>query len=311
MVTERLFSDLQDNRRKLAGFGIDGVEHALIHSSGNINIPLQLQNKNITVLGHVRLLQSMLDQDTFQAIRAAKAEVREGLINSSMGWSVNEMGYIIGRHLSDSYQDLPLAFPALEGPQLRTTLVKGDDCLWYILELSEPLGAIVLLDAKFHDMVGNRSVITIVIEGQKYPIMIGFQFEGDGPQAAQFEVHDDPGDDFCLAPEDEIQGADISEREAPREGQQVGETQIVVRPASNDEVVVNGITSTANTYGVSIAGGTLTCFGRLLQHQRNLELQIITHAAQDALNSEIRTPKAPALPEPPSEILQEHSNHFF
>jgi hypothetical protein len=29
------------------------------------------------------------------------------------------------------------------------------------------------------------------------------------------------------------------------------------------------------------------------------------------LNSEIRTPKAPALPEPPSEILQEHSNHFF
>ena len=45
--------------------------------------------------------------------------------------------------------------------------------------------------------------------------------EGDGPQAAQFEVHDDPGDDFFLAPEDDIQGADISEREAPREGQQV------------------------------------------------------------------------------------------
>ena len=120
------------------------------------------------------------DQDTFQAIRAAKAEVREGFINSPIGWSVNEMGYIIGRHLSDSYQDPPLAFPALEGPQLRTTLVKGDDGLWYILELSEPLRAIAQLDAKFHDMVDNRSVITIVFEGEKYPIMMCFQFDGGG-----------------------------------------------------------------------------------------------------------------------------------
>lgn len=90
------------------------MEHALIHSSGNINIPAQLQNQSITVLGHVRLLQSMPDQDTFQAIRAAKAEVREGLINSPIGWTVTDMGYIIGRHLSDSYQDPSLAFPALE-----------------------------------------------------------------------------------------------------------------------------------------------------------------------------------------------------
>ena len=31
------------------GFGIDGVEQALVHSSGRINIPLQLQNKSMTV----------------------------------------------------------------------------------------------------------------------------------------------------------------------------------------------------------------------------------------------------------------------
>lgn len=35
----------------------------------------------------------------------------------------------------------------------------------------------------FHDMLGNRNVITTVTEGEKYPIMMGFQFEGEGPQA--------------------------------------------------------------------------------------------------------------------------------
>ena len=33
------------------GFGIDGVEQALVHSGGAINIPLQLQNKSMTAMG--------------------------------------------------------------------------------------------------------------------------------------------------------------------------------------------------------------------------------------------------------------------
>ena len=59
----------------------------------------------------------------------------------------------------------------------------GDDGLWYSLELTEPLNLIVQLDAKFHDMKGSRSVITIITEGEKSPNMMGFQFEGEGPQA--------------------------------------------------------------------------------------------------------------------------------
>ena len=112
------------------GFGIDGVEQALTHSNGSISIRLQMHNKNTGVLGHVRVLQALPEPDNFQAIRAVKTEVKEGLINNPIAWIVSDMGYIIGRHVSDCFQDSSLAFPALQPLQFRTTLVKGDDGLW-------------------------------------------------------------------------------------------------------------------------------------------------------------------------------------
>ena len=174
------------------GFGIDGVEQALTHSSGAINIPLQLQNKSMTVMGHVRVLQQMPEPVLPQVIRMVRAEVRQELIDSTIGWSMNSSGCVIGRHLSDSFQDPPLAFPMLQGPQRRTTLVKGDDGFWYILELCESLHGLIQPDAKFHEMDGNRSVITIVTEGEKPPALMGFHFEGEGPE--QLAVEDEPGD---------------------------------------------------------------------------------------------------------------------
>lgn len=103
------------------GFAIDGVEQALIHASGKINIPAQMQNKSMTILGHVRVLLSAPGQDQLQLVRAVRAEVMDGLINSLIGWTVSDMGYIVGRHLSDSFQDPSLAFSALQGPHYRNT----------------------------------------------------------------------------------------------------------------------------------------------------------------------------------------------
>ena len=129
------------------GFGIDGVEQGLTHSSGAINIPLQLQNKSMTVMVHARVSQQMPEPVLPQVIRMVCADVRQELVDSTIGWSVNSAGYIIGRHLSDSLQDPSLAFPMLQGPQRRTTLVKGDDGFWYILELCESLHALIQPDA--------------------------------------------------------------------------------------------------------------------------------------------------------------------
>eukprot|EP00435_Cladocopium_sp_Y103_P039736 s2263_g10.t1 len=272
------------------GFGIGGVEQSLVHRGG---------------------------AEEPKVIRAVQAEVQQELINSPIGWSVNNAGYIIGRHLSDHFQDPSLAFPALQGPQCRTTLVKLDDGSWCILALNEPLRSIIQLDSKFHDMDGMRSVITIVTEGEKPPGLMGFAFEEDGPTAGQIEPQVDPGDADLRAPDDDIQGVDIEgPSEVDVEGQAVGEAQIVVQPAKDDEIVVDGITlksgsslaalrAACSSYGISSSGGKVKCFSRLVNHQKNLELQTITHAAQDALNAQVRVPNAPASPEPPSEAAQD------
>ena len=107
----------------------------------------------MTVLGHIRVLQASPVQDDVQVVRAVCAEVMDELVNSPIGLGNQDTaGYIVGRHLSDSFQDPTLAFPALQGAQYRTTLVKGDDSKWYILELNEPLRAIVQMDCKFYDI---------------------------------------------------------------------------------------------------------------------------------------------------------------
>ena len=195
--------------------------------------------------------------------------------------------------------------------------MKGDDEKLYILELNEPLRAIIQLDSKFYDLEGMRSTITVVTEGEKQTALMGFHFEGESSDNQPFEAHEDPGEALVIAPDDEVQGIeiDVPVQHAP-EGRQVGDAHVVVRPARDDEIVVNGITLTAesslaslraacSTYGISQSGGKARCFSRLLNHQKNLELQTITHAAQDALNSGVRIPQAPTLAEPPSEALQD------
>ena len=66
------------------GFCIEGVEQALTHSAGAITIPLQMQNKSMTAMGHVRMLQQLPEPVLPQVIRTVRAEVRQGLVNSSI-----------------------------------------------------------------------------------------------------------------------------------------------------------------------------------------------------------------------------------
>ena len=271
----------------------------------------------MTVLGHVRVLQAATNQEVPQMVRMVRAEVDQALINSPIGWSANNSGYIVGRHLSDSFQDPSLAFPTLHSAQFRSTLVKGDDGLWYTLELNEPLRLIIQPDSKFRDMNGMRRTTAVVTEGEKLPGLMGFKFEGEGVGGEQFESKDDPGDEVLVAPEDEIQGAEIAAQDVGmHEGREVGEAHVVVRPARDDEVIVDGITLTSKSslaslragcrsYGISTSGSEVKYFGRLRNHQKSLELQTITHAAQDALNAEVRVPNGPSLPKPPNNAVQD------
>ena len=53
--------------------------------SGQVNIPLQMQNKSMTVLGHVRVLQAATNSDVPEMVRMVRAEVEQTLINSPIG----------------------------------------------------------------------------------------------------------------------------------------------------------------------------------------------------------------------------------
>ena len=75
--------------------------------SGQVNIPLQMQNKSMTVLGHVRVLQAATNSDVPEMVRMVRAEVETNVDQQphwTIGWSVNNSGYIVGRHFSDSFQ---------------------------------------------------------------------------------------------------------------------------------------------------------------------------------------------------------------
>ena len=218
------------------------------------------------------------------AVRAISAEVSQDLINSSVGWTVNTAGYIVGRHMADSFQDPTLAFPVLQGPQHRTTLVKGDNGKWQILELNEPLRLLVSLDAKFHDLQGNRSTITLVTPGEKDPAMMGFKFEEDGPMELQAKHHEDDGENVLLATEDDVQ--DVGDVAQPDDvaGQELGGGRIVVQPQRDDQIEVNGETLTAEsslanlraacrTYGISTSGSKIKVFRKLVEHQKVLQME--------------------------------------
>ena len=111
--------------------------------------------------------------------------------------------------------------------------------------MGEPLRLLVQLDAPFHNLEGDRSVITIVTEGEKPPEFMGFRFEGEGPVHDQVAMQDDPGEEVLVAPED-VAGVDIPGAEVAEQGHEVGEAQVIVRPARDDEVIVNGVTLTCN-----------------------------------------------------------------
>ena len=230
-------------------------------------------------------------------------------------WTVNTAGYIVGRHMTDSFQDPTLAFPALQGPQHRTTLVKGDNGKWQILELNEPLRLLVSLDAKFHELQGNRSTITLITPGEKDPYIMGFKFEEDGPMELQAEHHDDDGENVLLAPEDDVQGVGDVAQPADVPAQELGGGRIVVQPQRDDQIEVNGETLTAEsslanlraacrTYGISTSGSKSKVFRKLVEHQKGLQMEAVFHASRDAMDSEVRIPRAPTLAEPPDESVQ-------
>ena len=212
------------------GWGIDGSQQMLVHTSAGAAIPLELQNKSMIVHGSIRVLtEHCISPGSFH-VRAVQAEVDEGIVNGSVGWQLDSNGSGIGRHYSDHHQDPLLVRPDMDGKFYRTTLVEGNNKKWYVMELCEQLEGLVQLDSQFHELHGRRNVITFITESEKDPRVMGFS------------LVDEPDEVFPVEA-DADQDIEVMDVEPPIEGRDVPEGQIVVQPIPEDEVNVNELPS--------------------------------------------------------------------
>ena len=160
------------------GWGVNASEQNLVHATG-VKIPIELQNKSMVVKGSIRAISC--DEGSGEhpgqasvMVRAVKATVRDDVLHGHVGWSLDETGLGIGRHFAENYQDPTLVCPAMQGVRNRTTLIKGDDGSWYVVELCEPLQSLIDMSAEFYGYSGAREVLTFVTEGEKSPGSMGF-----------------------------------------------------------------------------------------------------------------------------------------
>lgn len=160
----------------------------------------------------------------------------------------NDDGTGVGRHYSDHFMDPTLVRPDISGQHYRTTLVNNGDA-WFVLELCEPLESIVDPGASFYELEGSRDVITILTGAEKDPGVMGFALEGDDNELqGQAEGDGEQIDVEILALEDdvEIEGQDIDQGDAGVGLQGVDiQEQIMVAPAPEDKIAVNGVELTA------------------------------------------------------------------
>ena len=159
------------------------------------------------------------------------------------------------------------------------------------------------MDAEFHELSGKRNVVTILTDGEKDPMVMGFKLVDAEPQ--QFPV---VADDADVDIEESFEAADV-------QGADVPGGQSVVRPDSDEEINVNGIVlkptsglaalrARCQFYNLSQSGSKLKFFQRLIDHQKKLELELVLASARDAQQQLQRHPVAPPAAGFPQEAEQ-------
>ena len=309
-----------------SGWGVNGVEQTLVHNSG-ISVPIELQNRSMSVRGWIRMLKHELDAEAHDnddngdvskdssLVRAVKADVFGGLTELRVGWHLNSDGIGTGKHFGDTFQDPSLVMPNMTGEKFRTTLVEVDN-QWICLELCERMSDIVDLSAEFFGYIGNRYIITIITESERPPQTMGFSLlvdedvkETNAPSGSGVEIDIAP-----IAEDDEIQGIDVDDS-AQQQELPYPAGQVIHGQAKDDCILVNGIEVFSHSsfatlraacefYNLSKSGSKTKCFQRLWEFQKQMELHAVMGAARDAEAQDQREPKPQRLAKVPDEMEQ-------
>ena len=91
---------------------------------------------------------------------------------------------------------------------------------WYVFELCELLENLVDLNAEIYGYDGPRDLLTVIIDAQKDPALMGFQLLGDEP-ALFPEAYRQQAEDIQIALEDVAIGKEIEDGVELQEGVQV------------------------------------------------------------------------------------------
>ena len=100
------------------------------------------------------------------------------LADMRAGWSLNADGVGTGKTYASCYQDPSLACPTMSSQKYRATLIQ-DQNPWLVMELCEPLDGMIDLSAEFRSCEGERFVLTIIIEAERPPQVMGFRLLDD------------------------------------------------------------------------------------------------------------------------------------
>ena len=118
---------------------------------------------------------------------------------------------------------------------------------WQVVELCERWDWLIQLDAEFYELPGKRNIITILTDGEKDPIVMGFTLvdgeaqnfpvQPEGDLAVQVDADEDEDEDDDGDDDDDM---DVPGEVIEQHGRDIPEGQTVVHPNAEDEIDVNG-----------------------------------------------------------------------
>jgi hypothetical protein len=180
------------------GWNVNGVQQTL--TFGDITIPIEMQNRSMTVRGWIRMVKHEPTITGSLDIRAVRTDVLSSLTDLRVGWHLSPEGIGSGKHYANCFRDRTLACPTMSGRKFRTTLIQ-DNNQWLVLELCEPLESLVDLSAEFHGYEGDRYILTIVTTAERPPQVMGFKLlDDDEVQLAAVEMERERHDEVEAAP---------------------------------------------------------------------------------------------------------------
>ena len=322
------------------GWSINSREQALIHEADGKEgkIPVEMQNKSLTVLGHIRMIE-----EKPLVVRMMSVTLDDSLRQLNHGWHLNERGMEVGFHLSNCYQDPSLVSQELTDRR-RTALIQHPTGLWDMVEYCEPLRTWSSPSGEFEEP-GMRYVITILTKDTVEPELIGFSMDdeiGDFDREKKNEPNTNDEDKIPEAPDEEIVTEDIFGQDQRQDAQGGGDPlhlpqgprdeeaqqdqrlpavppvdrprmdEIVVAPFDAQEIVVNGVTLNALSsqgalkaglrhFGKSTSGSKRKLFDRLVNHIKQMELELAREAALQAERAHHREPRMQVAVNKPSE----------